>query len=127
MKRKVIYNFAAALLVLMVIISGCTKDFEKINTDPNSPGLNQASPSMLLTNTIESMTDRVHEIFLGHEMGSCWVQHMAKVQYPDEDRYVPRMSVINNTWNSFYASSGYDAQSLYNIGVARSQIGRAHV
>ena len=120
MKRKVIYNFAAALLVLMVIISGCTKDFEKINTDPNSPGLNQASPSMLLTNTIESMTDRVHEIFLGHEMGSCWVQHMAKVQYPDEDRYVPRMSVINNTWNSFYASSGYDAQSLYNIGVARS-------
>ena len=64
------------------------------------------------------MTDRVHEIFLGHEMGSCWVQHMAKVQYPDEDRYVPRMSVINNTWTSFYAAAGYDVQTIYNIGEA---------
>lgn len=106
-------------MVLVMITSSCTQDFEEINTNPNSPGINQASPSMLLTNSIESMTDRVHEIFFGHEMGSCWVQHMAKVQYPDEDRYVPRMSVINNTWTSFYASSGYDVQTLYNIAVAR--------
>ncbi len=119
MKRKILYSFTAALLVLVLFISGCTKDFEKINTNPNSPGLSQAAPDMLLTNAIESMTSRVHEIFFGHEMGSCWVQHMAKVQYPDEDRYVPRMSVINNTWTSFYASSGYDVQTLYNIADAR--------
>ena len=73
---------------------------------------------MLLTQAIESMTDRVQEIFLGHEMGECWVQHMAKVQYPDEDRYIPRMSVINTTWSSFYAANGYDVQTIYNIGVA---------
>ena len=73
---------------------------------------------MLLTNAIESMVDRVHEIFLGHEMGECWVQHMAKVQYPDEDRYIPRMSVINTTWSSFYAANGYDIQTIYNIAVA---------
>lgn len=120
MKSKIIYYFAATLLVFTLFTTGCTKDFQEINTDPNNPGIEQAAPNMLLTNTIESMTDRVHEIFLGHEMGSCWVQHMAKVQYPDEDRYVPRMSVINNTWTSFYASSGYDAQTLYNIGVARN-------
>ena len=98
---------------LLFFSSGCTKDFEEINTNPNNPGIAQAAPNMLLTNAIESMTDRVHEIFLGHEMGSCWVQHMAKVQYPDEDRYVPRMSVINNTWTSFYAASGYDVQTIY--------------
>ena len=118
MKRKIIYSFAATLLVLVLFSSGCTKDFEKINTNPNAPAIDQAAPNMLLTNAIESMTDRVHEIFLGHEMGSCWVQHMAKVQYPDEDRYIPRMTVINNTWNSFYAASGYDIQTIYNIGVA---------
>ncbi|MDP2336214.1 MAG: SusD/RagB family nutrient-binding outer membrane lipoprotein [Bacteroidota bacterium] len=120
MKRKIIYYFAAAFMVLIIFTSGCTKDFQAINTNPNSPGINQAAPNMLLTNVIESMTDRVHEIFLGHEMGSCWVQHMAKVQYPDEDRYIPRMGVINNTWTSFYASSGYDAQTLYNIGVTKN-------
>ena len=118
MKRKIIYCFAALFTVLMLINSGCTKDFEEINKNPNDPVISQAAPGMLLTNVIESMTDRVHEIFLGHEMGSCWVQHMAKVQYPDEDRYVPRISVINNTWASFYASSGYDAQTLLNIAEA---------
>jgi hypothetical protein len=118
MKRKIIYSFAATLLVLVLFSYGCTKDFKEINTNPNAPGINQAAPNMLLTNAIESMTDRVHEIFLGHEMGSCWVQHMAKVQYPDEDRYIPRMAVINNSWNSFYAQSGYDVQTIYNIAVA---------
>ncbi len=118
MKRKIIYSFAAALLALVLFSSGCTKDFDKINTNPNAPSIDQAAPNMLLTQAIESMTDRVHEIFLGHEMGGCWVQHMAKVQYPDEDRYVPRMSVINNTWTSFYAASGYDIQTIYSIGGA---------
>ena len=117
MKNKVIYNLAAILTGLMLFSSGCTKDFEEINTNPNSPGIAQAAPDMLLTNAIESMTDRVHEIFFGHEMGSCWVQHMAKVQYPDEDRYVPRMGVINNTWSSFYAASGFDVNILYNLAV----------
>jgi hypothetical protein len=118
MKRKVIYLLAANLIGLMLFSSGCTKDFEEINTNPNEPGVEQAAPGMLLTNAIESMTDRVHEIFFGHEMGSCWVQHMAKVQYPDEDRYIPRMSVTNNTWNSFYAASGYDVYTLYDLGEA---------
>jgi len=120
MNRNKIYLAAATLLMLMFLSPGCTKDFEEINTNPNSPGISQAAPEMLLTNAIESMTDRVHEIFFGHEMGSCWVQHMAKVQYTDEDRYIPRMSVINNTWNSFYAASGYDVQTLYNLAVERA-------
>jgi len=118
MKSKLIYSFAAFLVGLVIFSSGCTKDFEEINTNPNDPGINQAAPNMLLTNAIESMTDRVHEIFLGHEMGSCWVQHMAKVQYTDEDKYVPRISVINNTWTSFYASSGFDVQTILNLAEA---------
>lgn len=117
MKRNKIFLLTAVLLTLVFLGTSCTKDFDEINTNPNSPGVSQAAPDMLLTNTIESMTDRVHEIFFGHEMGSCWVQHMAKVQYTDEDRYIPRISVINNTWNSFYAASGYDAHTLYNIAV----------
>ena len=118
MKKNILYSFAAALMALLIFSYGCTKDFEEINKNPNSPGIEQSSPSMLLTGSIESMTDRVHEIFFGHEMGSCWVQHMAKVQYPDEDRYIPRMGVINNTWNSFFASSGYDVKVLLDIAEA---------
>ena len=117
MKRNKIYLAAATFLMLTFLSTSCTNDFEKINTNNNALSLEKAAPDMLLTNAIESMTSRVHEIFLGHEMGSCWVQHMAKVQYTDEDRYIPRMSVINNTWTSFYASSGMDINLIYQLGV----------
>ncbi len=110
--KKLTLKYLIPGLVLF-FLGSCTKNFEEYNTNPNSPGLDQASPDMLLTQAIESMTDRVHEIFLGHEMGSCWVQHMAKVQYTDEDRYIPRISVINNSWTSFYAASGYDVVYHY--------------
>jgi hypothetical protein len=113
-----ITSYISILLLFFVGFSACTKDFEEMNTDPNSPALNQADPGMMLTNAIESMTDRVHEIFLGHEMGSCWAQHMAKVQYTDEDRYIPRVSVINTTWTSFYAASGNDVKTIYDVAVA---------
>ncbi len=115
MKRIVNIKFLTALLVLFVMVSSCTKDFETINTDPNNPSTELAAPDMLLTNIIESATDRTHEIFLGHEMGNCWVQHMAKVQYTDEDRYIYRPGVVNNTWSSFYASSGMDIATLYKV------------
>lgn len=107
--------------LFLVFLGSCTDNFEEYNTNPNLPGLSQAPPDMLLTNAIESMTDRVHEIFLGHEMGSCWVQHMAKVQYTDEDRYIPRISVINNSWSSLYAASGYDVYTIIKIATETEQ------
>ncbi|NEW78814.1 MAG: SusD/RagB family nutrient-binding outer membrane lipoprotein [Gelidibacter sp.] len=117
MNLNKIFLSVATFIMLIVLSTSCTQDFEEINTNNNSPALSQAAPEMLLTNIVESMTSRTHEIFFGHEMGSGWVQHMAKVQYTDEDRYIPRMGIINSTWNSFYASSGMDAQLLINLGI----------
>lgn len=114
MKTTIFKGFVIVFATSLVLQS-CTKDFDKINTNPNEPALELASPKLILPNAIESMTDRVYEIFLGHEMGNCWVQHMAKVQYTDEDRYVPRMGVINNTWSSFYAANGKDVALLLEI------------
>ncbi|MDP2888142.1 MAG: SusD/RagB family nutrient-binding outer membrane lipoprotein, partial [Bacteroidota bacterium] len=116
MKNTLKYLFVIALVVGF---SACTDQFEEVNTNVNRPTIEQAAPDMLLTNSIESMTDRVHEIFLGHEMGSCWVQHMAKVQYTDEDRYIPRVSVINNTWTSLYAASGMDVATIIDVAEAK--------
>lgn len=116
MKNTLKYLF---VITLVVSFSACTDQFEEVNTNVNRPTIEQAAPDMLLTNSIESMTDRVHEIFLGHEMGSSWVQHMAKVQYTDEDRYIPRVSVINNTWTSFYAASGQDVATIIDVAEAK--------
>lgn len=115
MKKIRISGIALILSAFLLIFNSCTTDFETINKDPNAAGLEKASPSMLLTNAIESSTDRVQEIFLGEEMGNCWAQHEAKVQYTDEDRYIYRTSVVNTTWTSFYAANGMDVQALYNV------------
>jgi hypothetical protein len=115
--KKISKLFTIAALVLgLITLFSCTKDFEKINTDPDNPNLSQAAPDMILTNSTEMLVDRVHEIFLGHEMGSCWVQHMAKVQYTDEDRYIYRPSVVNTSWRAFYAGPGECYTTLYSIG-----------
>ncbi len=119
MKRINIIGITVLFAMILIAMVSCTKDFDEINKDPNNPSTKLAAPEMLLTNAIESLTDRVHEIFLGHEMGSGWVQHMAKVQYTDEDRYRPRLSVINISWTSFYAASGKDVQLIYDVAVER--------
>ncbi|MCK9399698.1 MAG: SusD/RagB family nutrient-binding outer membrane lipoprotein [Bacteroidales bacterium] len=119
MKIKRIVGIAAILAAFLFIFDSCTKNFEDINTDPNNAGLDKAAPDMLLTNVIEMTTDRVQEIFLGEEMGNCWVQHEAKVQYTDEDRYIYRTSVVNATWSNFYAGPGMCVTTLYNTAVAR--------
>ena len=119
MKKIKIVGIVVILFAFLFVLDSCKKDFETINTDQNNAGLDKASPNMLLTNIIETMTDRVHETFLGEEMGNCWAQHEAKVQYTDEDRYLYRVSVVNNSWSSFYASSGMDIMTLYNIAVAK--------
>lgn len=119
MKR--IFNYKLLLVYTLVLFSSisCTKDFDEINKNNNAPSSEQAAPEMLLTNCVEVLSNRVHEIFLGEEMGSCWVQHQAKVQYTDEDRYRPRLSVINNTWASLYAGSGMDAEAIIKASKAR--------
>lgn len=119
MKRTLITGIAVTLSAFLIIFNSCKKDFDTINQDPNNAGLDKAAPDMLLTNALESMTDRVHETFLGEEMGNCWAQHEAKVQYTDEDRYIYRNSVVNNTWSSFYAANGMDVTTLYNLAVEK--------
>jgi hypothetical protein len=119
MKIIRIVGMAAVLAVFLFIFDSCTKNFEDINTDPNNAGFDKAAPDMILTNVIEMTTDRVQEIFLGEEMGNCWVQHEAKVQYTDEDRYIYRTSVVNATWSGFYAGPGMCVTTLYNTAVAR--------
>lgn len=87
--KNILKNSKVVLLAVLMIIAGsCTKDFEEMNTDPNSP---VDVPSInIFTNTLVS--------HIGYEMGGwiqhtylgCWSQQWCKVQYIDEDKYMPR-------------------------------------
>tara|TARA_R110001583_G_scaffold34847_5_gene116619 strand:+ start:5199 stop:6659 length:1461 start_codon:yes stop_codon:yes gene_type:complete len=124
MKRlKIITILFFSLLVSV----GCDTDFEELNQDPNNP---LAVPSdLLIPGIVRAAQNASYSTFVGGDMGACWSQQFAKVQYNDEARYVPRQSVITSLWNNFYAgtnnspiSTGVisDANSMYDIAVTEN-------
>jgi len=94
----------------------CDKDFEEVNTTPNDP---TSVPShLLLGNVIRSNQNAMYSMFIGGDMGMCWSQHVSKIVYNDEERYIPRQSSIDNLWEVLYSTVLYDAQSMYSLAGA---------
>lgn len=113
MKRFKITIFLFASLLLTV---SCDKDFAEINQDPNNP--TSLPAHLLIPQVVRTMQNNLNSTFIGGDMGSCWSQQFAKVQYNDEARYIPRQSVIGNVWTSVYANVISDADAMYNLAEA---------
>lgn len=113
MKR---FKIITILLFGLLVAVGCDSNFEEINTDPNNPV--EVPSSLLLPGVVRSAMNRSYSTFTGGDMGACWAQHYAKVQYNDEARYIPRQGVISAVWDVFYASVISDANAMYNIAVS---------
>ena len=91
--------------------ASCDKDFEAVNTTPNNP---VAVPAHLMLGTIVRVNQNaIYDMFNGGDMGMCWSQQVSKVQYNDEERYIPRRGSIDAIWNTLYASVISDAKSMY--------------
>lgn len=98
--------------------ASCDNDFEEVNTDPNNP---TAVPAhLLLGNIVRVNQNTIYGMQQGGDMGMCWAQHVSKVQYNDEERYIPRSTAINGIWNTMYASVISDAKSMYTLAEAEN-------
>ncbi|TYA53273.1 SusD/RagB family nutrient-binding outer membrane lipoprotein [Formosa maritima] len=107
-------NLIVLLFIGLVFVS-CDKDFDELNSNPNDP---TSIPSeLLLGSMIRSTGNVMYSTFNGGDMGECWAQHWAKVQYNDEARYEPRESSITNVWATLYESVAADADAMYNLAV----------
>lgn len=94
MRIKTIYLFSLSFL----LISGlaCTKDFEAINTNPNTP--EQVAPQFLLSNILWEAADG--NTRQGWLAGNMLAQHTSNIEFQPIDRY----DMGNNTdyWNTLY-------------------------
>jgi hypothetical protein len=88
-------NLIYTALILFFI--GCTSDFEEINTNNNAP--EKVTASLLLPNIQRSMVNEV--LGTGWGIGNIVIQHTAKIQFVNEDRYL--WGEINGIWNTGYA------------------------
>ena len=78
----------AGLFLLVSLLSSCTKDFEELNTNPNSPV--DVPAINIFTNVQVNSVGRQLGGWMQHTYLGPWSQQWCKVQYIDEDRYMPR-------------------------------------
>lgn len=111
--RKI--SILSVFAFLLIFATSCDKDFETINTDPNNPIAIESG--LLMADALRNTTNVMYSTFVGGDMGSCWSQQWSKVQYNDEERYIPRGSVIQMVWDALYEDLGSDANVMYNLAV----------
>lgn len=108
MRKLLLWSVFTAAMTFNI---GCDKGFEELNTNPNDP---ITVPSgLLLADILFTTGNSLYSTFVGGDMGACWAQHWGKVQYNDEERYVPRESVIETTvWKTFYEDVISDSRTM---------------
>ncbi|HHZ97217.1 MAG TPA: SusD/RagB family nutrient-binding outer membrane lipoprotein [Flavobacteriales bacterium] len=97
-------------LIGAISITGCTKDFGDLNTNPNEP--TSVSTGFLLTNAQKSIMDRNYNSFWGSRRAIQMSQYWSSNQYSNESRYQFRTETGNAAWSSYYAGA---LENLQNI------------
>ena len=109
MKRIGLF-FVTALAALTV---SCDKDFESINQSPNDSQV--TDPNLLLASAVISTQNVIYNSQVGGDMGLCWAQHWSKVQYNDEEKYIPRRALMNSVFSLMYTSVIGEAKAAYAL------------
>jgi len=76
------------LFLIAGLLSSCTKNFEEMNTSPNNPV--DVPAINVFTNAVQSGVAFELGGWIQHTYLGVWCQQWCKVQYIDEDRYMPR-------------------------------------
>ena len=97
--KKTIYM----MIGLGLLLFGCTKDFEELNTDPNNPP--KVSTASLLTNAQKAILDDTRDVWWAGRQSYPWSQYMCQRNYTEEDRYLIRQNVNNTYWSLHYQNA----------------------
>jgi len=108
MKNKIIL-----LLTFGLFFGGCDKGFEELNTNPNEPVT--VASGLLTADVVRIASNTLYSTFVGGDMGACWSQQLAKVQYNNEARYIPRESILESIWKSFYTDVIEGAKNIQDV------------
>lgn len=103
-------------------ITGCDTSFEETNTDPNNS--TELPAHLLLGYSQRFYTNTIHGVLggAGGDMGAIWAQMMTKVQYNDEERYVPRRGVMDGIWSNLYATVASEANQMSRLAVEEGNV-----
>ena len=106
MKIK-IARASVAVLALVTAVA-CKTDLTALNQNPNSPTTAPAGP--LFTSATRSSMQTLQGSFNTLSLTSLFAQHIAQIQYIDEDRGHIRPTTLNNLFNGLYVGPLEDYQ-----------------
>ena len=85
------------IFMFLLILGSCTKGWEEMNIDPNSP--TDVPAANILTYVQRVMTDALTDVWWTGNNTSSYANHIAKIQYIDENRYAERDGIIGR-WDN---------------------------
>jgi hypothetical protein len=120
MNTRYIKKFVS-LVVVAALAVACGDDLDETNINPNEASIPQ--PDYLLTNAIKSSVDTYWGVENNENSTLLFVQHFAKIQYTDEDRYRFTNSSFESAWKNYYSGG---IQDLNEIIKAAEQSGNTN-
>jgi len=94
----------------------CNEDLTGLNKNPNSP--TTAPAGALFANAVQTTAGRIGGAGWQLSMTELLAQHIAQVQYVDEDRYVYRATNISGYFSGPYINDLMDFQRVVDAGTA---------
>ncbi|GGH50016.1 SusD/RagB family nutrient-binding outer membrane lipoprotein [Dyadobacter endophyticus] len=104
------FVIAAASLLL----TACQDQLEETNTNPNEAI--KAQPEYLLANAIKSNADLTLGSDASMETTTLFIQHWAKIQYTDPDKYTVSIANVQNVWTNLYSQGLTDFATIIKLG-----------
>ena len=100
---KINNKHIAGLFLLLGLTASCKDELAKVNQNQNEAETPQ--PAYLLTSTIKTTTDSYWGISNNLASSLLFVQHWARIQYTDPDRYIFTNNDFNEGWSTWYSKS----------------------
>lgn len=109
------------LVAIVTAVTACQNDLTGLNKNPNAS--TSAPATALFTNGVQAAVGRIGGTGFQLSMTELLAQHIAQVQYVDEDRYVYRSATINGLFSGPSAGELMDLQQVVNLGTAANDPG----
>ena len=99
MIRNIFKSTTVASLAALLMLGGCTDDFEQITTDPDA--LEVGSPTNQLGYVLRSTASQ----YGGFDATETWAGYIVKIQYMDNFAYLPTNNTYGNKFSNNYRSN----------------------
>jgi len=100
-----LFRYIAAALISISILSGCTKSFEDVNTDPDRPTPENVSSTNVLAFCERYASDNMFDEWFDLNESCGFSGQIAKWMYCDEGYYLFRPNVNSTSWNICYRTA----------------------